>query len=168
MRRILQDWSSMQLSELSLTTDVPVGCRTHVAIHARPLWMPTLPTRFPPLIMGIYQTSQFLRSPINGEREFRNYYSTRFAQKVVDKQSRLCRLRCCKPTAYRKELFFHEAMPPPWFRHERVEAEPRTNTAVVGKPEAYRKESGEAAGRRIKASLQDFLCKAILTFEEHV
>jgi hypothetical protein len=44
---------------------------------------------------------------------------------------------------------------------EGVEAEPRTNTAVFGKPEAYRKDSGEAVTRLNETSLEEFLCKAV-------
>ncbi len=41
-----------------------------------------------------------------------------------------------------------------------VEAQPQTHTTVFGKPEAYRKESGEAAGRLMKHHCKTFCAKA--------
>jgi hypothetical protein len=42
---------------------------------------------------------------------------------------------------------------------QRVEAQPQTSTTIFGKPEAYRKESGEAAQQTNETLPHDFLCK---------
>ena len=58
--------------------------------------------------------------------------------------------KCFFPRGYASALI-------PDLQQPRVEAQPRTNNGVFGKPEAYRTESGAAANRLMKQSGKSFV-----------